>query len=270
MLKLFLKGFIIGIGKIIPGLSGSLLAINFNVYERAIKAISTFFSDWKENLRFLVILGTGIFLAIVMGSKIIIYLLNNYKFITLMFFIGLILGGTKNFSKTVNYNKKSIIIIIITFILFSLLSLGNISNKYILHNNYLDILIFILGGFIEIIASIVPGISGTALLMICGIYEKILEMTSLILNYQYVINNIRLYLSYGFGMFISFIVTISLINYLLNNKKEIIYPVILGLALSSIVFLIIYTYMVKLSIVSLIIGLLLLIIGLKLSVYLEK
>ena len=106
--------------------------------------------------------------------------------------------------------------------------------------------------------------------MICGIYEKILEMTSLILNYQYVINNIRLYLSYGFGMFISFIITISLINYLLNNKKEIIYPVILGLALSSIVFLIIYTYMVKLSIISLIIGLLLLIIGLKLSVYLEK
>ena len=77
MLKLFLKGFIIGIGKIIPGLSGSLLAINFNVYERAIKAISNFFSDWKENLRFLVILGTGIFLAIVMGSKIIIYLLNK-------------------------------------------------------------------------------------------------------------------------------------------------------------------------------------------------
>ena len=71
-------------------------------------------------------------------------------------------------------------------------------------------------------------------------------------------------------MFISFIITISLINYLLNNKKEIIYPVILGLALSSIVFLIIYTYMVKLSIISLIIGLLLLIIGLKLSVYLEK
>lgn len=48
MLKLFLKGFIIGIGKIIPGLSGSLLAINFNVYERAIKAISNFFSDWKK------------------------------------------------------------------------------------------------------------------------------------------------------------------------------------------------------------------------------
>ena len=267
MIKLFFKGFIIGIGKIIPGLSGALLAINFNVYEKAIDAISNFFDNWKDNLKFLIILGLGIFISIITCSKIIIYLLNNYKFITLLFFIGLILGGTINFSKTIKYNKKTNIIIIITLIIFSYISFGNIFNTYILHNNYLDILIFILGGFIEIFASIVPGISGTALLMICGIYEKVLEMTSNILNYNYIINNIKLYISYGIGMFISLIITILLVNYFLKKKREIIYPVILGLSISSIIFLIIYTLSVEISVISVIIGLILLLIGLVLSMY---
>ena len=54
-MKLFLKGLIIGIGKIIPGVSGAMLAINFNVYEMAIEAVSNFFYDWKNNLKFLLV-----------------------------------------------------------------------------------------------------------------------------------------------------------------------------------------------------------------------
>ena len=53
---LFLKGFIIGIGKIIPGVSGALLAINFHVYERLINAITHFFDGKKENFKFLLII----------------------------------------------------------------------------------------------------------------------------------------------------------------------------------------------------------------------
>ena len=50
---LFLKGIIIGIGKIIPGVSGALLAINFNVYERLLNSLTNFFDDWKNNLKFI-------------------------------------------------------------------------------------------------------------------------------------------------------------------------------------------------------------------------
>ena len=84
---LFIKGFIIGIGKIIPGVSGALLAINFKVYERAIEAVVNFFDDWKKNLLFITKLGSGIILSIVLCSNGIIYLLNNYRFITMMFFV---------------------------------------------------------------------------------------------------------------------------------------------------------------------------------------
>ena len=103
-MMLFIKGLVIGIGKIIPGVSGALLAVNFNLYEKAISSVVNFFDDWKNNLKFLIILGSGILLAIILGSKIVMYLLNNYKFITMMFFIGLISGGTYNFGVNIKYN----------------------------------------------------------------------------------------------------------------------------------------------------------------------
>jgi len=213
---LFLKSFIIGIGKIIPGVSGAMLAINFNIYERALDAITNFFSDWKQNLKFILIFSLGVILAMVACSGIILYLIENHFFITMMLFIGLIFGGTYNFSKEVKYNYKNILIITLVVILLSIISFSNFHNYYQLKGNFIDNIVFFIGGIIEIFSSIVPGISGTALFMIMGIYNHILTITASIFNITYVINNINLYISYGIGMFISFIVKLNL--FLLQMK----------------------------------------------------
>ena len=152
-----------------------MLAINFNVYEMAIEAVSNFFYDWKNNLKFLLLLGSGIFISIVLCSNIVIYFLSNYMFVTLMLFIGLIMGGTYNFSRKIVYNKKSIFLIFLIMVLFLLISLGNTNYKYVLSYKFMDNIMFFLGGIIEIVASIVPGISGTALLMVMGIYDIVME-----------------------------------------------------------------------------------------------
>ena len=109
---LFLKAIIIGIGKIIPGVSGAMLAINFNVYEKLLNAITNFFSDWKNNLKFLLIFISGILLSLIIFSNVIIILLHECFFLTMMFFIGLILGGTYSFSLRIKYNYKNIFLII--------------------------------------------------------------------------------------------------------------------------------------------------------------
>ena len=102
-MMLIIKGFIIGLGKIMPGVSGAMLAINFSIYEKLLDALTNFFNDWKNNLKFLILLGIGGILAIVFGSKFLLYLFDNYKFMTMMFFIGLIMGGSYNFSKKIQY-----------------------------------------------------------------------------------------------------------------------------------------------------------------------
>ena len=180
---LFVKSFIVGIGKIIPGVSGAMLAINFGIYEKLLDSLTNFFSNWKDNLKLIITFCMGLFLAIILCSGIVLYLLNNYKFITMMFFLGLIIGGTYNFSKNIRYNIKNILLISIIIISFLVLSIYD----YIFYNSFKNSMMFFLGGFIEIFASIVPGISGTSLLMMIGIYDDVLNMISSILDYGYVI-----------------------------------------------------------------------------------
>ena len=270
MMLLFFKGLLIGIGKIIPGVSGAMLAINFKVYEKAIEAVTNFFSDWKNNFKFLLILGLGILLSIIFGSKVVLYLLSNYKFLTLMFFIGLIIGGTYNFGCNIKFNKKNIVGIIIPFLILLGISLFNINNSYIINNSFLDNMMFFIAGFIEIFSSIVPGISGTSLLMILGMYTNVLKLISNIFDYNYVNDNLLLYFSYGVGMFISFIITTYIINYLLKNLKDITYAVILGLSMASIFFLLLITFQNSYSIIEFIIGIMLLVLGLLISCIMDK
>ena len=267
---LFIKSFIVGLGKIIPGVSGAILAINFKIYERLLNVITNFFDNWKENLKFLLIFSSGVIMAIVLCSNIILYLLNNYKFITMMFFAGLMIGGIYNFSKKIKYNYKNIITLCLIIFIFLIISLNNLNNTYIIKHNFIDNIIFFISGVIEIFASIVPGISATSLLMMIGMYHNILEMIAMIFNYSYIINNISLYLSYGIGMMISFIIGTYILNYLLKKYCNQFYIVILGLSISSIIFLIIQTFKINITIIELILGIMLFITGLLVSSILDK
>lgn len=267
---LFIKGLIIGIGKIIPGVSGALLAMNFGVYERAISAMVNFFDNWKSNLRFLLLLGSGILLAIVLGSNGVIYLLNNYEFITMMFFLGLIGSGTYNLAVKIRCNYRDIGLIIGLIGLLLFFSSGKMNNEYIISNAFGDNIIFFVGGMIEVLASIIPGISGTAIQMIIGIYDYVLGMISKIFDINYVISNINLYLSYGLGMIVSFIGGTLLIDYLFKKYRDRTNVMILGFCIYSILMLGRITFSIRVGIIQIVIGIMLLIFGLLIGSILDK
>ena len=71
-IRLILKGILIGIGKIIPGVSGSMLAISMGIYQQMIDSIINFFNDIKNNLKFLLKIGIGVLIAIMFFSNIIL------------------------------------------------------------------------------------------------------------------------------------------------------------------------------------------------------
>jgi len=267
---LFLKVILIGIGKVIPGVSGALLAINFGIYEKILDSITGFFDDWKKNLKFLLLVGTGILLSIVLGSNLINYLLINYYFLTMMFFLGLIIGGTYNFIKNIRFKMYDMLIIVPIIILIIFLGLGNGSNIYVLKGNCIDNLIFFLGGFIEAFASIIPGISGTAIEMILGIYNNIIELIGSIFDINYIINNINLYFSFGLGLFISFVISILLVNFCLKKYPRISNVVIFSLCISSIILLINLTFKSSFVFIDLILGIVLLVVGLFISSIIDK
>ena len=88
----FLKGIIVGLGGVAPGLSGSVLLIIFGLYQKTLDALGTLFSRFKKNVTFLLPLVAGMFLGVLLFSKLIDFLLGNFEMPTRFCFLGLILG----------------------------------------------------------------------------------------------------------------------------------------------------------------------------------
>lgn len=229
-IKLIIKGFIIGLGKILPGISGSMLAITLGIYEKLINIITNFTSNIKENIIFLLNFIIGVIIALVLFSKILLYLLNNYYSYTMYLFIGLIIGTIISFSKEIKISKKNIIIFIIVLSLMLFLSNINCSIKFIYEKTIINNIYIIILGFIDATTMIIPGISGTAIFMLLGVYEFVLTLFSNPISFLFIL--------YGIGMFSGIIIISYLMKYLLDNYKDETYSIIMALSIASILILI--------------------------------
>ena len=261
---LILKGIIIGIGKIIPGVSGSVMAISFNIYDKAIYSITNFFDNPKKSLKFLFNLGLGVVIGIILFSKVINYFITNYYFYTSIFFIGLIVGGIREIYKNTSTKLKGIILTTISFILMNLISILSVNNTYIEKNNIIDCLVYFISGILEGIGTIIPGISSTALLMMIGIYKTFINSISNITNINFIIHNLKFLSSFTIGFILSIIICLILINIALKKYKKETFSIILGIFLSNILFLII-NLIPYVTITNIFLGIQLLILGIMLS-----
>lgn len=264
--NLFFKGLIIGLAKILPGVSGSLVALNLGLYERGIDAISNFFKNIKINMFFLLNVGIGIITAIIFGAKFIDYALYKYYFPTMLFFCGLLIGTIPNLFKMANIKKiNQWIYFIIIFILMMILFFLKSNNEYIYIDNIKNNLYVVLIGFIDALTMIIPGISGTVTFMLMGCYNFFLSIFANLTNINDTINNLKIIILFIVGLFIGILLITKIMHYLLNNKKNIIYPIITSFSISSIIFLIIEVFKTPINILELIIGIILFIIGIKIS-----
>ena len=130
---LILKGIIIGIGKIIPGVSGSMLAISMGIYQKLIASVNNFFKYPKDSFNFLFKIAIGVIVSIVFFSNLILDCLNKHYLIIMFFFIGLIIGGFDDINQ--NTNKKYNYITVISFISVSFLGFISINNEINITNS---------------------------------------------------------------------------------------------------------------------------------------
>ena len=188
---LFLKGMFMGIADIIPGVSGGTIALIVGIYKELIESISKINIDafkilknegvksaWKYvNGKFIATLFLGIFTSIIIFSKLILFLINNYPTLLWAFFFGLILASIIMLIKKVSsWNIINILIVFFFTIVAYFITVlepitSNDSNVYIFFS-----------GFIAIIAMILPGISGSFILLILGSYKVILSLIHNITN----------------------------------------------------------------------------------------
>ena len=263
---LIIKGFIIGLAKVIPGVSGSLVALNLGLYERGVNAISNFFKNIKCNIIFLGSVGIGILLAIIIGSKVIDYALLKFYFPTMLLFIGLLIGSIPDLLKKTNIKtKKEWFYFILVFVLMIMICFINTNSTFTYVDNIKNNLYIILIGFIDALTMIIPGVSGTATFMFMGCYEFFLSIFANLTNVNNIIENLEIIILFVIGLGLGIILITKLMNYLLSNKKDIIYPIISAFSISSIILLIMKVFECSINTLDIIIGIFLFIIGIKIA-----
>lgn len=223
-MKLFIKGIIIGIGKILPGISGSVLAISLNEYKNIINSLNNLCN--KNNLKYLIKIFLGMLLSIIIISKILYMYINKYNFYMFSLFIGLIIGTIPSLAKTIN--KRNILFSIIGFVILALINKIKI---------VFNIPIWIKGtiiGIIESISTIIPGISGTALLTNFSLYEDYLYMWSIIYKIKLVLSNLLYFVPFLIALIITSIIAIRLLYLGINKYENQLNGLIFGFVLASI------------------------------------
>jgi len=237
-----ISGFCIGFGFIIPGVSGSAVAMSFNVYQDMIDSVSNLFKNFKKSFLYLLPIGLGIIISAISLYFPLIYLLKKNCFIIIMLFAGLLAGGLKPIIKKVEWKtipKWNYLVFFFTFLL--VIGLGTLS--YIIKGNGVDLtnptfinyLMVFISGLLFAISTVVPGVSGTALLLAVGYYYPIFDtLIGSFLSFSFGWQEILLLALFIVGFVVGVLAFSKLIKVCFAKKSDTTYMAISGFAIGSL------------------------------------
>ena len=288
-LRLFIKGFLIGIANIIPGMSGGTLALVLGIYERLIGALRRIglstvkkllggatlrknaLAEAQAELRridfgFLALLGSGAIAAVLLTSKLIVYLLNDHHDATYGFFSGLILMSILipvRMLKAFGWKELLVLLIAVALILSLSVGTGEKQLDRVAHKSGIEttmgsevservpgvptsweLVLFFGSGALAISAMILPGISGSFLMLALGVYFPLLTAINTVLEgipalFKGIFKQSMLgsLLTIGFtavGCLFGLLAFTRLLNYLLERYRNLTITFLIGLMVGSL------------------------------------
>ena len=253
-------GIIFGFANIIPGVSGGTMAVSLGIYDRLIGAVSGLFKEFKKNIAFLIPIIIGCGIGIVGFTYAIEYLLDKHTFVTCMAFVGLILGGLPAIISSMKSKMTSggigvfgILAFVIAFVIsggMPLLKESKDALTVIAVTPVNMVILFILG----VVASatmVIPGVSGSMMLMIFGYYYAIINTIKTFLDNLRAFDlmgmkdGILLLAPFGIGVILGIFLIAKLITFLFEKYGVQTFCAILGLVISSPIAIFINTGLVS-------------------------
>lgn len=251
----FLKGIVIGIALVIPGLSGSIFAVITGLYDDIIVAINNIKKDFLYEFVFLSPILVGVLVGILISTKLVLYVCITYPIYSYSFFIGLVLGS---FSFIFNKFEKTrftlIDIAVFTIALCTMIFLSSIEssteNSYIVIekiSNLKDFLTIVFAGVFSSSLMIIPGVSGSILLMIINqygtVYNAIANTSDLIVSlikgdFHMAYENFQSFLvilPFAVGGIVGIWFISKLLLIVINNYKKYLYLSVMGIMVSAII-----------------------------------
>ena len=248
-----LRGMVIGLANVIPGVSGGTMMVSMGIYDKLIYSINNLFKKFKECFKILLPYLLGMALAIILGSVALKVAFEKYPLPTNTLFIGLILGSLPIILKQIKGAKINAVHVLIFLIFAALVIVPKvIANNTLVGDNVnggsqaltLDlghIIIYFLLGVLASASMVVPGISGSMMLKIFGYYEPIVTQTlggtfkDAIPsgNWNLVLHNVGVLLPFAVGIVVGIFGVAKLIEFLLKKWKVPTYCGILGMVVAS-------------------------------------
>lgn len=265
LLNQILRGVVIGVANIIPGVSGGTMMVSMGIYDTLIHCITHLFSEFRKSIKTLLPYAVGMVAGIVVLASLLKFLFANYALPTSTAFIGLILGGLSPLLAKIN-RKKLDIAAIGLFVLFfagiiAMAFMGDVSNPDSLTVTPVQLLILLVMGAIAAATMIIPGVSGSMVLMLLGYYNPVLNAVDALKNavfamdFAAMVNPLLTLLPFGIGVVLGIFGIAKLIEWLLARFPTHTYCAVLGLVMSSPIAILLRTDMTGVNWVMIVVSL---------------
>jgi putative membrane protein len=246
----FIIGFLIGAASTIPGISGGVVAVLFRVYERLIYDVSHLRAKLKEEFWFILTIGLGILLGLVLLMFVMKFVINEYELAAMFLFAGLILGQLPDLVRITKNNEPTktshlmwlyVGLAVMTILLIAEIyngggEIGSGSGTTILdgYGPMVGVLAAFVVGAIFASSKIVPGISGTTVLIAMGLYMWTINIVT---EFQ------LLYLiPFTIGFVAAIFLSAKVMHHIIKKYHSALYYFIVGLTVGSLMLITILSY----------------------------
>lgn len=226
-----LRGAVIGVANVIPGVSGGTMAVVMNVYDKLIGAVGRFFQAWKKNLLFLLPIALGAGAGIFLFGSLLTFLLERFPMAVNFFFIGLILGSVPMiFRRATAGGFRAVHLIPCVLAAGGMVALAILAPED--HSGVITQLSvpvffeFLLGGAVGAVAMLLPGVSGSMMLVIFGLYKSVMAAISDL--------NIPILIPVAIGVLLGLLGGARIIDFFLRRFPQGTFWLVLGLIVGSL------------------------------------
>ncbi len=244
MVKNILKGVVIGLANVIPGVSGGTMMVSMGIYDKLIHCITHLFSEFKKSVLFLLPIFIGIGIAVVVVPFGIEFLFAEYPFETNLLFVGLIVGGLPAVWKNVKGKSIKIGHLLACIAFFAVVAglalMGEKEgNAADLSFSFLSVIKLFGVGIVASATMVIPGVSGSMMLLLMGYYHPILESITDFISAVFafdmagIMHGMGILIPFGIGVVAGIFAIAKLVEIVFEKFPMYAYWAIIGLILSS-------------------------------------
>ena len=269
-----------GVANIIPGVSGGTMAVSMGIYDDIISAITHLFKQFKKSVLTLLPYFIGMAASLVGLSYVIEQSLKNYNLQTNFLFIGLILGGLPVLLSRFKGKKVGagcgVAFVIAFAAIIGLQLLGGGNNVIEIKINAIEVIKLFFIGVIASATMVVPGVSGSMILMILGYYEPILSEVNKFVaalkgfDIPAMMDGAMILVPFGLGVVIGIFAIAKIIEFLLREYEAITFSAILGLVVASPFAIFMQTTLPKLNVGNISVSVVTFVIGFVIAYFLGR